>query len=45
MITLLSRLFLRDRTEEGLRKGCGILCGAVGVGLNLLLALGSCWRV
>ncbi len=41
MITLLSRLFLRDRTEEGLRKGCGILCGAVGVGLNLLLALGK----
>lgn len=43
MISLLARLFLKtgDRTEAELRKGCGVLCGAVGVGLNLLLFLGK----
>lgn len=43
MISLLARLFIksRDRTEAQLRRDYGILCGAVGVGLNLLLFLGK----
>ena len=43
MITILARLFLKPegKPEAQLRKGYGILCGAVGVGLNLLLFLGK----
>lgn len=43
MITLLSKIFLKPqgKTEAQLRKGWGVLCGAVGVGLNLLLFLGK----
>lgn len=39
MITLLAKLFLKPdgKPESALRKGYGILCGAVGIGLNLLL--------
>ena len=43
MISILTRLFLKPegKTEAQLRRGCGILCGAVGVFLNLLLFLGK----
>ena len=43
MISLLARLFLKPegRDETALRKGYGILCGAVGIGLNILLFLGK----
>lgn len=43
MITVLARLFLKPegKTEAQLRRGYGILCGAVGVFLNLLLFLGK----
>ena len=43
MIALLSRLFLRDtRDEEAVRHGYGMICGAVGIFLNLLL---SCFKI
>ncbi len=40
---MLARLFLKPegKTEAQLRRGYGILCGAVGVFLNLLLFLGK----
>ncbi|MDO4314804.1 MAG: cation diffusion facilitator family transporter [Oscillospiraceae bacterium] len=43
MISLLARLFLRpgEQDQAALRKGYGILCGAVGIGLNALLFLGK----
>lgn len=43
MITVLARLFLKPegKNEAQLRRGYGILCGAVGVFLNLLLFLGK----
>ncbi len=43
MISILTRLFLKPegKTEAQLRRGYGILCGAVGVFLNLLLFLGK----
>ena len=43
MISLLARLFLKPegRDETTLRKGYGILCGAVGIGLNILLFAGK----
>lgn len=43
MISLLARLFLKPegRDEAALRKGYGMLCGAVGIGLNILLFAGS----
>ena len=39
MITLLSRLFAHSHSQDpaGLRKAYGILCGAVGIFLNLSL--------
>lgn len=39
MISLLAKLLLKPagKTEAALRKGYGILCGAVGIGLNLVL--------
>ena len=37
MISLLARLFLRKKDLADLRRGYGMLCGAVGIGLNLLL--------
>lgn len=41
MISLLARLFLKPagKSEADLRKAYGILCGAVGIGLNILLFL------
>ncbi len=44
MITLLTRLFIKDRentTAPGVRQSYGMLCGAVGIGLNLLLFAGK----
>ena len=43
MISLLARLFLKPegRDETALRKGYGILCGAVGIGLHILLFAGK----
>ena len=42
MIALLTRLFVpRDGGEADTRKAYGILCGAVGVGLNILLFAGK----
>lgn len=43
MITLLARLFLRPETQDeaSLRRGYGVLCGAVGIGLNALLFCGK----
>ena len=43
MIALLSRLFLHDTTdEEAVRHGYGMICGAVGIFLNLIL---SCFKI
>ena len=44
MITLLSRLFIPDRnnlTDNHVRQSYGILCGAVGIFLNLCLFTGK----
>ena len=43
MISLLSRYFIKPegKPEEELRKAYGVLCGGVGIGLNLLLFLGK----
>ena len=41
MISLLARLFLRKKDPADLRRGYGMLCGAVGIGLNLLLVGGK----
>ena len=43
MVTLLAKLFLKPEGKDPavLRRGYGILCGAVGIGLNLLLFLGK----
>ena len=43
MIALLSRLFLRDTTdEEAIRHGYGMICGGVGIFLNIIL---SCFKI
>ncbi len=43
MIALLSRLFLRNtKDENALRHGYGMICGAVGIFLNLIL---SCFKI
>lgn len=44
MITLLSRLLIRDYekfTEPRVRLSYGMLCGAVGIGFNILLFIGK----
>lgn len=47
MITLLARLFIRTKTDSGeaspsaLRRAYGVLCGWVGICLNVLLFLGK----
>ncbi len=42
MISLLARIFIRDRSgEQSVRKAYGVLCGAVGIGLNVLLFIGK----
>ncbi|MBR0356469.1 MAG: cation transporter [Clostridia bacterium] len=43
MIALLSRLFLRNtKDEDSIRHGYGMICGAVGIFLNLIL---SCFKI
>lgn len=41
MITLLSKIFIKDKdySSETARKGYGMLCGAVGIFLNIVLFL------
>ena len=43
MISLLARIFIgaKERSEARERQAYGILCGAVGIGLNVLLFLGK----
>lgn len=44
MISLLARLFIKnhqDTKNPGVRQAYGILCGALGIGLNLLLFAGK----
>lgn len=44
MITLLSRLFIKNRSDiknPTVRRAYGMLCGALGIGLNLILSLGK----
>jgi len=44
MITLLSKIFIKDNknyTSPSVRTGYGILCGAVGIFLNILLFAGK----
>ncbi len=44
MITLLSKLFIKNRTDYGdhkVRSAYGVLCGAVGIMLNILLFAGK----
>lgn len=44
MITVLSRFFIKDHEEiadPGVRQGYGMLCGAVGIFLNILLFAGK----
>lgn len=44
MITFLSRIFVKNREDyqsSGVRQAYGMLCGAVGIGLNILLFLGK----
>lgn len=44
MITLLARLFIRDRdkvADAGVRRVYGMLCSLTGIGLNVLLFLGK----
>ena len=42
MVSLLARLFIKpDLDQSAARKAYGILCGAVGIGLNLLLFAGK----
>ena len=44
MITLLSRWLIRDYekfTEPRVRLSYGVLCGAVGIGFNILLFIGK----
>ena len=43
MIALISRLFSRRwKDEEAVRHGYGMICGAVGILLNLIL---SCFKI
>ena len=42
MIALLAKLFIKDNGgEQAVRKAYGILCGAVGIGFNVLLFIGK----
>ena len=44
MITLLARLFIRDRdkvADAGVRRASGVLCSLPGIGLTILLFLGK----
>ena len=43
MIALLARLFLHNtKDEEAVRHGYGMICGCVGIVLNLIL---SCFKI
>ncbi len=42
MIALLARLFLHTENEETVRHGYGMICGVVGIFLNLIL---SCFKI
>ena len=43
MIALLARLFLHDtKDEDAVRHGYGMICGGVGILLNLVL---SCFKI
>ena len=44
MINLLSKLFIKnhkDITNPSVRQAYGMLCGAVGIGFNILLFIGK----
>ena len=44
MIAMLARVFIKENTESSsmqIRQAYGTLCGAVGIGLNILLFLGK----
>ena len=42
MITLLARLFIKEKSDETrMRRAYGVLCGAVGICLNVLLFAGK----
>lgn len=42
MITLLARLFIKEKSDETrIRRAYGVLCGAVGICLNVLLFAGK----
>ena len=44
MISFLARKFIRDCdtvTDPAVRRAYGVLCGCVGIGLNLLLFAGK----
>ena len=44
MVTFLSRLLIKNHeqvTDPGVRRQYGVLCGGVGIALNLLLFLGK----
>ena len=44
MVTLLSKIFIKNREDTGspsVRQAYGILCGALGIALNLVLFLGK----
>lgn len=41
MITLLERIFIKQGKDE--RRAYGILCGTLGIALNLLLFAGNIW--
>ena len=45
MITFLASLFIKDSKnykEPSVRQAYGVLSGAVGIGLNILLFFGKC---
>lgn len=44
MVSILARLFIKDNqniTSPGVRQAYGVLCGAVGIGFNILLFIGK----
>ena len=41
MITLLSRIFIKNKDEKKKRKAYGTLCSIVGILLNILLFIGK----
>ena len=41
MVSLLAKLFIKSTDRDGKRRAYGVLCGALGIVLNLLLCLGK----